>query len=314
MQRWVKQHRLLSQAVAALTTVLLVASVTVGLVMHQNRLAEQDARFDAIRAEGRELEIRLKSRSLTLNKNVRFMATLPPVQGIIDARSEEQTTDEESVWRERLSTIFRGLLIAHPDYLSISFASVTDAAQEIVRVERHSAEGSFVRVVPETRLGEYEKRSNLEAVLSLKPGDVYMVDSSSVEQEGVTSEVAEFTLLAATPIYDETSGQVFGVVSIESNMEQILEYLLESTANAASNVYVTDGSGTVLMHHSHDRGLQTALAGRSISSLIPALSHFFVADQISDTMTDDVHFHAVKVRLESRRSSTVIGLVLTFAE
>ncbi|MEO2015892.1 MAG: hypothetical protein ABGZ53_16145, partial [Fuerstiella sp.] len=81
---------------------------------------------------------------------------------------------------------------------------------------------------------------------------------------------------------------------------------------AASNVYVTDGSGTVLMHHAHDRGLQTALAGRSIGSLIPALSQFFAADQVSDTVTDDAHYHAVKVRLESRRAATVIGLVLTF--
>ncbi len=312
VQRWVKQHARLSQAVAAFTTVLLVASVTMGIVSHQNGLAEQDARFDAIRAEGRELEIRLKSRSLTLGKNVRFMATLPPIQGIIDARKDEQSTDEKSVWRERLAIIFRGLLIANPDYLSISFASVADAAQEIVRVERHSADGSFVRVLPETRLGEYEKRGDLEATLSLNPGDVYMVDSASLEHEGVSSEANGFTLLAATPIYDESSGEVFGIISIESNVEQILEYLLDSTAHAASNVYVTDGSGTVLMHHAHDRGLQTALAGRSIGSLIPALSQFFAADQVSDTVTDDAHYHAVKVRLESRRAATVIGLVLTF--
>ena len=313
-QRWVGQHRLISQAAAALTTVLLVASVTVGIVMHQNRLAEQDARVDAIRAEGRELEIRLKSRSLTLGKNVRFMATLPPIQGIIDARGAQQTTDEESVWRERLETIFRGLLIANPDYLAISYASVSDSTQQIVRVERTSADGSFVRALPASRLGEDEKRSELQEVLNLKPGDVYMADSRSVATDGVAADEVGFTLLAATPIYDEMTGDAFGVVSVESNIEQVLEYLLESTANAASNVYVTDNSGVILMHHSRDRGLQTTLAGRQVGSLIPDLSEFFGPEQLADTMTDDAHFHAVRVRIDSRRAATVVGLVLTFAD
>jgi eukaryotic-like serine/threonine-protein kinase len=313
-QRWVRQHRLISQAAAALTTVLLVASVTMGIVMHQNRLAEQDARFDAIRAEGRELEIRLKSRSLTLSKNVRFMATLPPIQGIIDARSEQKATDEEAVWRERLETILRGLLIANPDYLSISFASVSDSAREIVRVERNRADGSFVRALPESRLGQSENRSSLEQVMNLKPGDVYMVDSRSASRDDVTADVTGLTLLAATPIYDSMTGAVFGIVSIESNIEQILEYLLESTANAASHVYLTDGAGTVLMHHSHDRGLQTTLAGRPVVSLIPTVSDFFSADQVADTMTDDAHYHAVKVRLDAHQGAAAIGLILTFTD
>jgi hypothetical protein len=59
-QRWVLNHRRLSQFIAGLTTVVLVAAITMGVVTHQNRLAEQDAQFDSLRAEARELEIQLK--------------------------------------------------------------------------------------------------------------------------------------------------------------------------------------------------------------------------------------------------------------
>jgi len=325
------EHRRLSQFAAAAGTVLLVATVTLAVVTQQNRLAEQDARFDAIQAEGRELEIRLKSRAQTLSKNVRFMANLPPIQGIIDARREgrpisdqtgdgdeedgdEEDGDEESVWRERLATIFRGLLIANPDYLAISFSSVADSAQEIVRVERHSVDGSFVRVVPDSRLGEFEKHDNLQTIMDMKPGDVLIVDSASVENEGVTTGVAGYTLLAGTPIYDEESGDVFGLVAIEMNLEQVLAYLLDSTANAASHVYITDGDGIVLMHHSPQRGTQTTLTGRPVATLAPKLDAFFSPTQIADTLTDGESIYAARARLESRRNATTIGLVLTLDE
>ena len=309
--RWVKIHRRLSQLVAVLTTVLLVASITLGIVTHQNRVTEQHTQFEAIRSQARELEIRLRSRSLTLTKNVRFMANLPPIQAIIDARNQQQTTNDENTWHERLATIFRGLLLANADYLSIAFVSVAESADEIVRVERHSADISSIRVVPTSRLGKFEKRSNLASILEMKPDDVFMIDSASVEQEGVTSGFADYTLLAATPIYEEQSGNVFGIVVIETDIEQILTFLLESATSTAANVYVTDGKGKILMHASHQRGTQTTLSGRPIASIVTELRDFFGPAQISDTMTDGGSYYALKVRLESRLESTVIGLVFT---
>jgi hypothetical protein len=241
------------------------------------------------------------------------MAELPPIQGIIDADKGDRTTDEAHVWRERLQTIFRGLVRSNQDYLKVSYSSVDDEVRELVRVERQAADGSFVRVLPEGRLGTYERRPNVEAVLNLSPGDVFLLDSASIEQEDVTTEAANLTLLAATPIYSEQTGEVFGVVGIEMNLERVLEYLLEST-NSATDVYVTDAAGMIVMHHSRKRGLEQGLVDHPITEVVPDLEGFFTSSQSSDTKTDDSWFHAIRVRLGSRRASTALGLILTLDE
>ena len=310
VRRWVLHHRRLSQVIAVLATVLLVAAITMGVVTHQNRMTEQDARFDSLRTEARELEIRLGARAATLADHVRFMSELPPIQGIIDAENGELTTDDVTIWRERLQTIFRGLLRSNQDYLKVSYSSVGDEVQELVRVERNAADGSFVRVLPESRLRSFQQHANLDSVLSLSPGDVLLLEGTAVEQEGVTTGAADVTLLAATPIYDEQTGEIFGVVGIEMNLERVLEYLLESATTAAS-VYVTDASGVIVMHRSRERGLEQGPIDRPITELVPELDGFFDASQPSDTQTDDSSFYATRVRLGSGRDSTVMGLLLT---
>ena len=55
------------------------------------------------------------------------MSTLPPIQGIIETRGVEiESGEDETVWRQRLETIYEGLMRANPSYLSISYAAVAD--------------------------------------------------------------------------------------------------------------------------------------------------------------------------------------------
>ncbi len=312
-QRWVRNHHRLSQFIAGLTTMILVAAISMGYVAHQDRLAEQDARFDNLHAEARELEIRLGSHAAMLSNHVRFMAGLPPIQGIIDAGNGDRSTDDIDVWRERLQTIFRGLLTSNQDYLSVSYSSIGDDFRELVRVERQTSDGSLVQVLPESRLSTYERRAHVEAILDLNPGDVLLVESSSIEQEGVTSDAAHLKLLAVTPIYDEQTGDVFGIVGIEMNLERVLEYLMEST-NTAAAVYVTDASGRIVMHHTREHSHEHRYGGRPIAEVVPELKEFSTGSQPLNTSTDGSWFHAAHVRLDSRRDSPIMGLILTLEE
>ena len=309
-QRWVLTHRRSSQFIAAVATILLVAGVTMGIVTHQNGIAEHRAQFENLRAEARELEIRLGARSATLTNHVRFMSELPPIQGIIDAESGDPATDETTVWRERLQTIFRGLLDSNEEYLKVSYSSVDNDVQELVRVERNASDGSIARVLPESRLGSFEVNTNVSSVLSASPGEVFLVDGASIEQEGVTTGAAHLTLLAATPIYDERSGEAYGIVGIEMNLERVLEFLLESTTTAA-DIYVTDAAGTIVMHRSREQGLEQGLIERPVTDVVPELEGFFTGSGESDVQTDDSTFQAARVRLGARRDSTLMGLVLT---
>ena len=77
--------------------------------------SDKKALYQAMRAEGRELSSQINAVVADLERNVRFMSRLPPIPQLIYAESDE----EMSVWRERLATIFEGLLDANPDYRSV---------------------------------------------------------------------------------------------------------------------------------------------------------------------------------------------------
>ena len=309
-QRWIRSHRRLSQFIAGLAVVVLVSLISMGVVTHQNRRAQERVQFENLRAEARELEIRLASRTAALANHVRFMADLPPIQGIIDAENVERTTEDETTWRERLETIFRGLLRSNQDYLKVVYLSAGEDLRELVRVERQTSEGSFVRALPESRLNTYERSADVEAVLQLSPGDVVVRDDAAVLQTSETSGAEPLTMLAATPVYDEQTGELFGVVGIEMNLERVLGYLLDST-DAAADVFATDSDGTIVMHHSRDRGQDQGLIGTSVAEVIPRLQGFFSDTQRSDVATDDSHYYAVRARLDSRRDGNAVGLILT---
>ena len=157
IRRWVHRHQIWSQVIAASSTVLIVALVTLWISSRQNHLAERQILFDEMRGYDREIELQLKSTSQELAKDTRFMSMLPPIQGLIDARAGNKDGDSEEVWRGRLETIFEGLLRANPDYLAISYTAASDDEKgtNLVRVERHVTDIAYVRRVPASRLGQF---------------------------------------------------------------------------------------------------------------------------------------------------------------
>ena len=189
---------------------------------------------------GREIEVSLKGVSLELAKNVRFMAGLPPIQGIVGARAKTDD-DPEDVWRGRLETIYRGLLEANPKYLTVSYSSIrtsqaidvdaaSDGVQEIVQVERQIA-GDAVRIMPSSRLESKDKSGFLATVLQLKPGEV-SVSATTVHHKGETSSADDLVLAAGTPVYSDVSGDVFGVVTVETDLEESIRDMLVTTVEA----------------------------------------------------------------------------------
>ena len=164
--RWIGKHRLLSQVCAALLTILVVSGVTFGVATQNAIISEQNSRFESLKTQSQQLQMKVESRAEELTKNVRFMSTLPPIEGIVLARSEHVTPEAESeeIWIKRLQNIYTGLLEANPQYLSVSFLSVNNIEnnsqfEQIVRVERRRTAGSLIRSVPATRLKNIEEDS-----------------------------------------------------------------------------------------------------------------------------------------------------------
>ena len=112
--RWIQHHHLWSQIIAAVLIVGVVALVTFAIASRQNRLAARRVLFDEMRSFDREIEVQLKSTAIELTKDARFMSTLPPIQGIIDARSGASENEGEDVWRRPTGNDLRRAVAGQP--------------------------------------------------------------------------------------------------------------------------------------------------------------------------------------------------------
>ena len=139
INRWVSLHPRVSQSMLGAVMVSLVALTTFGMSARHNRLAASTAKFAAINGDVREVEAQLRNLVSELQKDTRFLGSLPPIQNLIDAGNDvsgEGEREDKAVSRERLEAIFACLLRSNTDYLALSLESSSEgSAVDVVRVE-----------------------------------------------------------------------------------------------------------------------------------------------------------------------------------
>jgi serine/threonine protein kinase len=263
--RWVSQHQRLSQSLLLAAMVVLVALTTLAMAARQSRVAAMHARFARLDSDVGEVELQLHGIANELAKDARFLATLPPVQGIVNARAGVEG-DEEDVWRDRLQTIFAGMLRSNPDDLSLSFeAKKGDSAEDIVRVERNPADPSLVRMLPASRLQTIDADQLIKTVATLEPGDVKMSLEPRARHAGDPSSFERLSV--ATPIFSDISGECFGMTVIEADVsKRVLEVLLGLGA-VEGDIFVADGLGRLWASADPERGVRMATPGQTIPEL-----------------------------------------------
>ena len=247
--------------------------------------------YDLIRMECRELRADLLSTVRNLERNVRFMSELPPIQELIHAEG-----DETFVWRERLSTIFQGLLRATPTYMNVVYSKIEgDQFTEVVRVERQGRDTSNVRVVPKSRLRTDEVSQYIRALSEQKPGDVIcslVRDPMCERSMGCDKQVG---LVVGVPVFNEKTEEVFGVVMIHCDLEQILREQL-SRRSSASEVMVACDIFHIMM-----RSKNGVIDENSISrKVVDEAPHFLKALDVLQTeleFIDDTNSDVYGVRI-----------------
>ena len=264
-RRWITRHQGLSQALVAMLIIVLVALTTLGMNARQNFLDVQKAKFARLEANVREIEIQLRDVASELSKDARFVAALPPVQGIINARAGLEG-DDEGVWRGRLESIFTGLLRSNPNYLALTYVTKSDAgAVEIVRVQRNPADPSFIVTLPDGRLNSAVSDALMDSVAMREPGDVKMtLDPRPRFVEG-TDWVERLTV--ATPIYSDVTGEIFGMALIEADIRRFIEDVLLGLGGIECEVYLSDGEGKLWASADPRNGVRLATPGQVLSGL-----------------------------------------------
>jgi serine/threonine protein kinase len=203
---------------------------------------ERQERYDALRTQGRELISVLANCFRDLGNNARFMGSLPPIQNIVRA-GEADDKEQFTVWRERLTTIFRGLLQANSDLTGVTYQQVSDDVRDLVRVERHSTDDSKVRAVPRSRLTqtsgtfafEVQKQAPDEAVSAISTREVRNGRIAAYLETGIS-------------IFDDQTEEPFGNVIIEASLERLLVDFLNSEPGVATEVILCDVELSTLFH------------------------------------------------------------------
>ncbi|MEM6329056.1 MAG: serine/threonine-protein kinase [Planctomycetota bacterium] len=298
VRRWIAHRPRTSQAIALVATLAVASAVTLGLWTQQARSARQQARFEQMRGDAREIELRLRSAADDLNGDARFMAGLPPVQGIVRAESlaanaaaltgepEPPTAgDDITAWRERLQSIFGGLLRAEPDYLAITFVARDGAGgRELVRVARSVGDRMLVRSLPASRLRRFEADSLLEATLQLEPGDTRASIDPRPRQADAAARVRRLTV--ATPVYADATGEPFGMVAIEADVTRKIEKILGDLGMLSGDVLITNAQGVVVAGAEAGGGATQRWNGAPVTDIAPAAAPAF-AEATGETAVDD---------------------------
>lgn len=195
---------------------------------------------------------------LTVHKrNVRFLARLPPISGIIRASTSGYDSVDETplhLWLERLQRIFSGFAHANPGVLQVRYVGVADNGQELVRV--NNAQGQTT-VVPASLLQPESKDDYFKQLAGYGPDEVYVSDLKLLRKNHALLTPHNPYILIGTPVYD-TAGVLFGLVTLTIGARQGLgtvepapgEQVFEPMGRdpMATELYITDIAGNFLVH------------------------------------------------------------------
>jgi len=295
--RWIQHHQKLSQLIAAVVIITIVAITTLTISTRQNYIAARNARFEEMRSDEREIEVQLISLGQVLSGDALFMSTLPPIQAIIDVRSGVESTEGEEIWRGRLETIYEGLMRANPDYLSVTYIEVNqEKPQEIVRVERNISNKGYIRRVPQSRLATLEKSPLLEDLIVMVPGQIKLSLNQRLSENQHRSQ--HRSIIAAIPVYDEQTGDVFGVVAIEADFVNQLKNILNELDDGLGQLFITDTDGNVLLTSNTESGVEIVSHEMQIQESLLQAATFFSKKSRQKSVSDGKTYIAHRVELD----------------
>ncbi|MES2076816.1 MAG: PAS domain S-box protein [Pseudomonadota bacterium] len=205
-----------------------------------------------------QIEVRMNGRSTAninilvrqmedLRRDVHFLASVPPMTGIVRASGNHGFDAEEStpmaLWERRLERIFGAYAEARPDIFQVRLIGVANHGRELIRVERR---GDVVVSVAPERLQEKGDTDYMRAAVRLGVGQTYLSDLTLNRENGEVQMPPQATLRAATPVYDR-AGVLFGVLVLNYDVNSIMSPL-HANMPPDLRAYLLNGAGDFLLH------------------------------------------------------------------
>ncbi len=254
---------------------LLLATSTAGLMVHhaaRSSLTKSSTERLAHTAE--VIRVRTLASVEAITKDVRFLASTPPVQGIVRARGKRGLDPEtallDSEWRKQLQDIFKVFLENRSSFVQVSFTDLRRSPEILVTAGGHQPDAD--RLI-HSRLDNIFPSDSTPA-----PGYVYLSD---IELDGHVGDAANVPMVhAAIPVY-EKEGRLFGAVMVGIDIRELLESLTTIVGKDKS-LFITNAHGALLTSPQGPYSID-----ESAASINRGIHDIFATKEIQ---SDNVHF------------------------
>ena len=226
---------------AAFVLALLVAAIVGSTFYSESGRLLQDQEVAELNLQSKLVEPLLDELYSQSSADVLFLSNTPPIQGLIKAINSNHQQDK-LLWRDRLEQIFEQFMIAKPNYLQIRYIGVNDGGRELINVKRlrSGATRMPVSLMQQNKNSDYFKNSLLKT-----PGDIYFSKVELNREHGKLVIPHQPVLRVATPIYDYSSGNAFGIVVINIDFKAFIASL-NSSALSELTFYLAAEDGSLI--------------------------------------------------------------------
>jgi len=176
------------------------------------------------------------------NSDILFLSRTPPIQGMIESLKKSDAHNYQ-LWKNRIEQLFSEFLINKEFDYQIRYIGVANNGQELVNVRNDKQS----IVMPTSRLQQKFTRPYFKATIDKDPGQVYFSKIELAKNHGKIEQPNRAVLRVATPIYDQSSGEIFGLIIINLDFGRFVEHLKTKELSQLS-FYLSNGSGDFVYH------------------------------------------------------------------
>ena len=246
------QRILLPMILLVLVSNLLTLAITyIGL---DGELRKQD---DTLLSSDIELPtLYVQNEMASLKADLQQAANFPALQEFVrwelsDSRLADIRSAQIEEWRGRVNQLFKGVLQAKSSYVQIRLISADGT--ETVRVDRYGDDDEL-RVVSGTQLQNKGARNYFLKASKLDGEQVYFSSIELNREHGEIQEPRQLVVRAASPIFDPSSGERYGVLLINKQFNGTLR-TLASLVDHDRHLLMVDGEGRYLLHPNRTKTL-----------------------------------------------------------
>jgi PAS domain S-box-containing protein len=221
---------------------LLLATAITGYMVHQEaRSSLMKSSTERLEHTAEVVSVRMLASLEAITKDVRFLASTPPVQGIIRARMrrglDPETALLDSEWRAQLADIFNVFVDNRPSYTRVSFSDLRAHPTILVAISSETPRSGW------SDSDEYARaREVLPADTALTKGYVYL---SNIEMRESAEGGPTIPMMhAVVPVFDATD-VLFGALTVHIDLRDILTGLT-SVVGRDKSLFIANDGGELL--------------------------------------------------------------------